>query len=136
MCHSASPSICCVFLGEINDVEVIWLRWYLHPTMRGNEEFRAKHEQVLAPRFATMRSSQEEIDKETLQDSYKGHLTQLGLLRPKYKIDRRTNLPEVDNRGNLRTQGYELTRLGRLLLRHIGFEDPLPSASKGRVEDG
>src|SRR5688572_16192704 len=73
-------------LGEINDLEVIWLRSYLHPTLRGDEEFRSRHQEVLAPRVATMRSSRAEIDDETIQRSYKEHLDQLGLLRAVHRI--------------------------------------------------
>jgi len=112
-------------LGEINDLEVIWLRSYLDPTMDGDEEFRSKHQEVLAPRLATMGSSQAEIDDETIQQSYKEHLEQIGLLRTRHKIDRKTGLPEFDRDGRQKIQGYELTRLGRLLLRYLGFEDPL-----------
>jgi len=36
-------------LGEINDIEVIWLRFYLVPTIGGDEEFRIKHEGILKP---------------------------------------------------------------------------------------
>lgn len=111
-------------LGEVNDIEVIWLRFYLHPTVGGDEEFRAKHKQLLAPRVATMGSSQTELDQETLQRSYKQHLTQLELLRERYKVDSKTKLPEFERDGRLKTQGYELTRLGRLFLRQIGFENP------------
>lgn len=117
-------------LGEINDLEVIWLRLYLHPTMGGDEEFRSKHQEVLAPRFATMGSSQAEIDNETIQRSYKEHLEQLGLLRARYNIDRKTGLPEFERDGRQKVQGYELPRLGRLLLRHLGFEDPLARANR------
>lgn len=110
-------------LGEINDIEVIWLRFYLHSTMGGDEEFRSKHKQLLAPRVATLGSSQTEIDQETLQQSYKQHLAQLGLLRERYKVDSKTKLPEFESDGRPKTQGYELTRLGRLLVRQIGLKD-------------
>lgn len=110
-------------LDEINDIEVIWLRFYLHSTMGGDEEFRSKHKQLLAPRVATLDSSQTEIDQETLQQSYKQHLAQLGLLRERYKVDSKTKLPEFESDGRPKTQGYELTRLGRLLVRQIGLKD-------------
>jgi hypothetical protein len=117
-------------LGEVNDVEVIWLRFYLHPTMGGDEEFRAKHEQLLVPRRATMGSSQAEIDQETLQRSYKQHLERLGLLRERYKVDSKTKMPDFERDGRPKVQGYELTRLGRLFLRQLGFDDPYQRANK------
>lgn len=109
-------------LGEVNDIEVIWLRFFLHPTMSGDEEFRKKHEQLLDPKVATIGSSQTDIDQETLQKSYKQHLVQLELLSERYKIDSKTKLPEFDSDGRPKTRGYELTRLGRLFLRQIGFQ--------------
>lgn len=99
-------------LGEINDIEVIWLRFYLNQVMQGDEEFRAKHDQVLAPVMASMGSPRAEIDKETLQLSYKEHLEQLGLLQERYKLDSKTKLPELDRTsGRPKVRGYELTRL-------------------------
>ena len=58
----------------MSDVEVVWLRFYREPTMVGDEEFRERHEAVLAPTAATFGSSQDELDKATLQESYKEHL--------------------------------------------------------------
>jgi hypothetical protein len=116
-------------LGEINDLEVIWLRSYLHSAMSGDDEFRSKHQEILAPRIATMGSSQAEIDDQTIQRSYKEHLDQLHLLRARHNIDRKTGLPEFERDGRLKVNGYELTMLGRLLLRHLGFVDPLARAN-------
>jgi hypothetical protein len=111
-------------LGEINDIEVIWLRFYLNQAMQGDEEFRSKHDQVLAPVMAPMGSPQAEIDKDTLQQSYKEHLEQLGLLQARYRVDTKTKLPEFDRNGRPMVGSYELTRLGRLLLLQLGFQDP------------
>lgn len=109
-------------LGEINDIEVIWLRFYLEPAGRDDEEFQSKHHEILAPVLTHMSSPQNEIDKGTLQGSYKQHLLRLGLLREKYRIDRKTNLPEFDKiTGNLKIVNYELSPLGRLLLQQIGL---------------
>ena len=36
-------------LGEINDVEVIWLRFYRQGTITGDEKFRETHKKVLEP---------------------------------------------------------------------------------------
>jgi hypothetical protein len=80
-------------VGEINDIEVIWLRSYLGPMMKQDAEFRVKHQHLLAPQMATMGSSQAAVDKETLQQSYKQHLQQLGLLKERYRVDSKTNMP-------------------------------------------
>lgn len=112
-------------LGEINDIEIVWLRFYLNPVMDGDTEFRKKHEAVLQPVAASFGSEQTEIDRETLQDSYRAHLVQLGLLEERYRIDSRTKLPEFDRSGRPTVQGHEITRLGRLLLSQLGLgEDP------------
>lgn len=89
-------------LDEINDIEVIWLRYYLVPTMNGDNEFREKHAGTLKPVTRVMNSPQPIKDKGTLKDSYKQHLAQLGLLNEKEK-------------------GYSLSSLGRFLLREIGL---------------
>jgi hypothetical protein len=95
-------------LSELNDIEVIWLRFYLEPTISGDEEFRDKHENILTPIMASISDSQSVLDKEALQESYKQHLSQLGLLRTK-------------------RNDYEITPLGQLLLTQIG----LSSQEKG-----
>lgn len=111
-------------LGEINDAEVIWLRSYLDPTVGGDREFRQTHRGVLNPVSASFGSKSAEIDQATIQQSYKEHLAQLALLEPRYRIDNKTKLPEFDSRGRPKSSGYEITALGRLLLRELGFEEP------------
>ncbi len=108
-------------LGEVNDLEIIWLRSYLVRTMGGDGDYREKHQDVLKPIAAVMGSEQGVLDKKALQDSYKEHLSRLGLLKPSYRIDSKTRLPEYDSSGRMKVSGYELTSLGRLLLRHTGI---------------
>lgn len=104
-------------LGELNDIEVIWLRFYLNQIMSGDKEFREKHSLILNPVAAHMGSAQPEIDKSTLQNSYKEHLASLGLLEKEIDMD-------TSSRGvKLKTKGFKITSLGRLLLRELGFSD-------------
>lgn len=101
--------------GEINDVEMVWLRFYLVPTIGADKEYREKHNSILKHIPAVMGASQGVLDKSTLQDSYKEHLAELGLLERKY---------EMDTRGTemrLKIKGYNITRLGRLLLCEAGL---------------
>lgn len=113
-------------LGELTDVEVIWLRSYLNPTIDGDNEFRAKHDITLKPIAPSMGSGQGTIDSYALQSSYKEHLAALGLLSPRYEIDSRTKQPVYDSRtGNLKLKGYEITSLGRLLLRQIALSSEI-----------
>jgi hypothetical protein len=67
-----------------------------------------------------MGASQSTFDKAALQDSYKEHLTQLGLLEREYKFDSKTKQLEIDPRtGGPRVKRFRLTALGRLLLREV-----------------
>ena len=102
-------------LGELNDIEIIWMRFYLDPIMGGDTDFREKHDHILNPVPAHSGSSQPELDKSTLQNSYKEHLTSLGLLEKEIEID------SSSRGGKLKTKGYRITSLGRLLLRELGF---------------
>ncbi len=111
-------------LGELNDIEIVWLRYYLEPWIQGDEEFRTKHTNVITPIVAAMGDTQSVIDKQALQRSYWEHLAQLGLLNPKYQIDRSTHMPEFRrDTGAPEIHGYETTSLGRLLLRQIGLSE-------------
>ena len=109
-------------LDEVNDIEIIWLRFYREPTMGGDEEFRETHRNVLKPVPATFGSSQETLDKHTLQKSYKEHLFQLRLLERRYRMAHNTKEPAFDERtGTQEVEGYEITSTGRLFLREIGL---------------
>ena len=111
-------------LDQISDVEVIWLRFYGVPTIGGDEAFLEKHKTVFDPVIASLVSSQDVLDKKTLQESYQAHLCELGLLEREYRIDMKTKQPEFDTfSGKQREQGYEITHLGRLLLRAIDLGD-------------
>lgn len=109
-------------LAELNDIEIIWLRFYLHLTMGGDDQFRETHKKVLTPIRATMADPTVVVEKESLQNNYKEHLVRLGLLKHRYDIDRKTKMPEFDSfTGSQKVSGYQITALGRLLLRYIGL---------------
>ena len=109
-------------LDEINDVEVVWLRFYRHRTIDGDVDFRSTHDDVLTPVVATLGASHETLTKATLQKSYKEHLCQVGLLQVRYRVDLKTQQPEFDRHtGAMKESGYRLTSLGRLLLEAIGL---------------
>lgn len=109
-------------LGETNDIEIIWLRFYLEPVLDGDESFRTKHVNILEPIMATINDQPEAHEKQALQESYKEHLTQLGLLQREYNIDPGVRLPQLDIfTGSLETRGYKISPLGRLLLKDIGL---------------
>ena len=60
-------------LQELNDVEIIWLRFYLVPTTGGDKEFRNKHQKILAPVRPRLEDDQQTINKAAFQESYKEH---------------------------------------------------------------
>ena len=106
-------------LGEINDIEVIILKSY---SIYGAEhqEFWENHKEVLTVPAAYLGASQEEIDKHAIYETYKANLAHLGLIRIKFKKPKRGELPEFDEKtGMVKANGYDITSLGRLLLRSI-----------------
>jgi hypothetical protein len=111
-------------LDELNDIEIIWLRFYLRPGMGGDEDFRGKHQAVLARRQAFIGSSEEVLDKHALQESYQDHLIDLGLVTAHISRDMRTGIPEFDRfTGEPKVSYHYISPLGKLLLRTIGIKD-------------
>jgi hypothetical protein len=110
-------------LGELSDVEIIWLRFYADRGFTGDQGFREKHAAVLDVQRPHMQSPQSVHDKDALANSYKLHLARLGLLQEQYAVDQKTKLPKTDYSGRLEVKGYGITSLGRLLLRSIGLPD-------------
>lgn len=119
------------FLGEINDIEVLWLRYFLVPTLGGDKAFREKHKAIFDKKYSIMGCSRRERDDATLQDSYKEHLVQLGLLMHRYGTDHKTKTPEFEMRigGGFKVTGHEITPLGQLLLQEIGLTEQANTAS-------
>lgn len=111
-------------LSELNDEEVLWLRFFLEPTFGGDQEFREKNKEVFEPANAFIGAQESELDKSSIQKSYKEHLERLGLVKFHISVDRDTGLPEFDKlSGKPRTSYTTITRLGRMLLREIGMID-------------
>lgn len=109
-------------LGELNDLEVLILKSHtmLHGDTPEHREFLEKHEESLNPPIAFLGSSQEEMDKHTIYQTHNTHLASLGLLEARFKIPKRGEIPEFDEKtGKLKAQDYNITDLGSLLLRNI-----------------
>ncbi len=108
-------------LGELTDVEVIWLRAYAVPTIGGDEEFRKLHEHILQNKAAYIGSSLEEVEAEALQKSYRDHLIRLGLITAQISKNR-DGSPEFDKfSGDFKISHHHTSTLGDLLLRQIGL---------------
>jgi len=108
-------------LDALNDVEVIRLGSRNDLFGEDQEQYWQIHQRVLEPVLALSGSSQEEVDRATLQKAYDLHMAQLGLLRPRYKVDGKTKEPEFDRDGRQQAHGYDITPLGRLLCRAVGL---------------
>lgn len=88
---------------DLTDPEVIWLLFYsLSPTLGGGSQhdLLRKHGNVLNSISRDLSSSQEQVDRGALQDSYKNTLLRYGLV-------------ELDG------ASHQITSLGRLLVRYI-----------------
>lgn len=112
-------------LGQVNDIEVILLRGRLVMTReeaQADAEYRERHAAILQPRAPHLGSPPSEVEEAALYDSYKQHLVDLGLLRPRFKRPGRNELPEFDDRtGMMKASGHDVTTLGRMLLRHLSL---------------
>jgi hypothetical protein len=112
-------------LGQINDIEVVWLRYYSFPLVQGDEVFRNRHAKTIETVIVTLGSDGIAIDKQALQRNYVQHLVSLGLLERPMIVDLATGLPQFDiSTGAWKTRSHQVTPLGRLLLRHIGLNIP------------
>lgn len=113
-------------LQELNDIEIIWLRYYLVPTMDGDKEFRNKHKNILENIKTYIGVDSETLSKSAIQKSYKEHLERLELISHKIRFDRTKGVPEYDIfSGKPKTSYTEITTLGRLLLKQIGLIEEL-----------
>lgn len=113
-------------LQELNEQEVIWLRFYLIPTIGGDEQFREKHKDILETVFVTIGADEETRIKAAIQDSYIEHLERLGLIKSHYNINNDTNIPEYDEFSGKPSVSYrDITTLGRLLLKQIDLIDKI-----------
>jgi hypothetical protein len=109
-------------LGELSDIELIWLRFYFNSEFGSDENFREKQKNIISPVSREMGLEQIVYDKGAIQDSYKEHLSQFGLLSKKLKTDQKSGLPIIDKwSGGFEVSGYQITPLGRLLLRRVGL---------------
>ena len=111
-------------LGEVNDIEIIRLASHQYQTQGSGEAFWEKHRAVLEPINATFGSSQEELDRHTMHTSYDAHLQQLGLLSPRFNVNRNTGQVQVGTDGDLEITSHSLSAFGHLLLRQLGLLDP------------
>ena len=113
-------------LDEINDIEIICLRSYNEPP-NGDKTlntFRETHKETLTRVRANIQSPKEIRYQEALQENCIDHLAQLGMLKRRYQIDTKTNIPRFNrSSGAMEIWYHDLTNLGRLMLEEIGLGD-------------
>ena len=116
-------------LSELNDVEIIWLRFYSVQIVDGDHEFRRKHSELLEDKFPYNRRDRE---KNALQKSYKEHLAILGLLRRRFSSSVAEGYATGSEDSEPEASSYEITTLGKLLLKHIDLLPPISEADEWR----
>jgi hypothetical protein len=124
-------------LGELNDAEVLTLKFY---SLWSNQrrEFANLHQELFKPIPRSFGSPQANVDKGALRDSYRVKLIELGLLELEYKRPSKGEMPEFDERtGRIKATGYKVTSLGKLLLRTIAPQDKVSATiEKEEPSDG
>ena len=109
-------------LGELTDVEVVWLRSYIE-----NNEFRELHSNVLDPMIPSSDSPpQGALDARVLRESYRDHLLRLGLVIGEIRKNK-DGSPEFDDFSrSFKAHVHRISQLGRLLLKQIDVvgQDP------------
>ena len=108
-------------LSELNDNEIILLRFYLVPTIGGDEEFRSKHESLLKVRPATINAQQRDVEKEAIHNSYIENLCNYGLLRKEYSVDITDKIEYDKSTQAPKIRRTVITSLGKYFLRQIGL---------------
>jgi hypothetical protein len=109
-------------LSELNDSEVIWLRYFHEATMKDKDRFRALHENVLKRVQVVVGSSEEVRRQGAVQASYKEHLERLGLIKHNIRMNRDRSGPEYDKiTGQPKVSHSQITVLGDMLLSNIGL---------------
>lgn len=109
-------------LSELNDNEIIWLRYYHERTINDKQQFQMLHKNLLTPIQLVLGSSKEERQQGAIQESYKEHLERLGLIEHHIRMNKDLGVPEYDTFTNRPRVSYsETTTLGNLLLERIGL---------------
>lgn len=109
-------------LSELNDNEVVWLRYFHERTMHDKGQFQAQHRNILEPVTVVLGSGKEERQRGALQDSYKEHLERLGLIKHNLRMNKDLGVPEYNKFTNKPEVSYsQTTTLGDMLLENVGL---------------
>lgn len=106
-------------LKELNDIEIIWLRYFLYPGKDDDFEFREKHKSILERVLVSTISDDDEKVRASIQNRYKEHLSQLNLIYP-HAVGSAVGNLVIQNEGQS-LKNYRITALGKRLLKQIGL---------------
>ena len=121
--HEVEENILLSILSQLNDSEIIILYSYAR-RVRRDSEFRRQYKHILTKPVTHLSSTQEEFDKETIYNTYRGKLVNLNLLRRDFNKPKKGEIPDFDEKtGMMKASGYTLTPLGRLFLKFIDMPD-------------
>lgn len=116
-------------LGELDDDEVAILNAYGQSYGSGrNADAWAK---INRPGFASLDSSADEIDQSKLYEAGTERLFRLGLIEQKFHFVKKGDLPEFDTRTGRFKGQFEISYLGRMLLRQIGLPTEFDKRRRG-----
>ena len=108
-------------LYQLNDIEIVILKSYsLNDDTVAHYEFKGHHKDILFKSPATNISSASEVDSYAVYQTYRFNLFDLGLLKQNFKKPKKNEFPEFDLKtGMIKSSGYRITILGKLLLKSI-----------------
>ena len=107
-------------LQEINDVEVIWLKFHKIKSLDESNAFRKKHKNIFTPDRVYLRSDKATLQKAALNENYSTHLERLGLVKNHVRINRETKLPIYHKlTGQPEISHTDITEMGNMLLEQI-----------------
>ncbi len=110
-------------LRNLDDDQIIVLSAYLWKNIN-DSDFHEAHSDLLMQPVMHLGSDAQAVNQHTLYQLVRQQLVRDGLLRPNFKKPKKGHLPEFDEKtGLMKSSGYELTPLGRLILRQIGLAD-------------
>ncbi|MBO1318321.1 hypothetical protein [Acanthopleuribacter pedis] len=108
-------------IAELNEQEIIFLKFYANSGANKDENFYERHKKVIQRIHVHITSPQQDVDRAAIQSSYREHLERLGLVKRRFKIDKKTGLPKFNTQGEPEYSNPRITNLGSLLLKNINI---------------
>jgi len=108
-------------LSQLDVDDILFLESKIHGRLQDALE---RHPNIVREPFVSQASGDEERERAILWRLRERTLIRLGLLQVKFRKPKRGEMPEFDETtGMIKAQGSKLTRLGLMLLRHLGLAD-------------